>query len=580
VEQGIAAGTRGFILLFNTTDRVYDSEFGPPATLKFFVASYLEKNGYAVAEYSLASGLRDMRTNRSRGQPSPFGGIGSGREAEHVLPALTPLLRAGEPKIAVLLDYADHLAPSSTGMNAALSPTQQMALQTLHSWGIDDAIKATDNLVILISHENQVNDLLRRGGSGYGIVQVDLPSQEERLQFTQLLLRLREEGGSQRFGALAHDLSPEELARISGGLRLADIEALFRLTAANNQPVSREAVAERKGEAIREICRELVEVFEPKEGFEAVAGLRHAVDYLKDVKWLVQNGAQSAPQAILFAGVPGCGKSFLVKALAKELGYPCLAMRSVRDKWVGATERNLELVLWVAESLAPCVIWIDEVDQALGQRSMGTSADAGTSERFLSRIWEFMGSMEHRGRILWVATTNRPDLLDAATLDRFPVVIPFLHPTPPEVVALLPVLARQLNRELATDVRLHEIASLPSLQLPTVRGLQEVLGRAAGWADLDAHKIGTPISHARLEEAACDLKPNYNPLLHEFIALTAIRMTTFESLLPWRSRQGRRPGVELPRYLKPLINEEGRVNWERLEQRLRELESSLFPGWA
>lgn len=140
------------------------------------------------------------------------------------------------------------------------------------------------------------------------------------------------------------------------------------------------------------MCNDLLEVHEPTYGFEGVAGVPHAIQYFQTLKWRVQAGDSSVPQAIALVGVPGCGKSFLVKALAKELGYPCLAMRNVRDRWVGASERNLELVLWVAEPLAPCLIWIDELDQVMGQRNTGQSA-AGTSERMMARIWEFMGSL-------------------------------------------------------------------------------------------------------------------------------------------------------------------------------------------
>jgi transitional endoplasmic reticulum ATPase len=575
-EEAVHAGTRAVILVFNTTDRVHCPELGPTASLKFFLASHLQSQGYAVAGYSVASGLQELqRPDSRRADGFPFAGVPRGREPERVLPALTPLLRNPERKLAVVLDYADHLAPSSQGMGAVLSPGQQMALQLLHGWGTDDAIRATHNLIILISHENQVNDLLRRAGSGYRVIQVDLPSEGERRQFVQLLTDLSDEGRNREFGALAEELSADELARITGGLRLADVEALFRLAAAKGESISRHMVADRKADAIKELCRDLVEVHEPGHGFEAVAGLRHAVEYLQDLKWRIHSGAEDVPQAILLAGVPGSGKSFLVLALAKELGYPCLAMRNVRDKWVGASERNLELVLWVAQTLAPCMIWIDELDQALGQRATGASGDSGTSERMLSRIWEFVGSMKHRGRILWLATTNRPDLLDPATLDRFPVVIPFLHPTPSEVEALLPVLAHQLGRELAEDVQPEAIARLPSLQLPTVRTLQEVVAMAGAWADRDADQPGAYISQAHLEEAAIDFKPNYSVLEHEFIGLTAVRMTSFQSLLPWRSRGGRRRDVELPRYLEGLVDGEGMVDIQRLGERLRALRSMM-----
>jgi SpoVK/Ycf46/Vps4 family AAA+-type ATPase len=197
----------------------------------------------------------------------------------------------------------------------------------------------------------------------------------------------------------------------------------------------------------------------------------------------------------------------------------------------------------------------------------------------MARLWEFMGGMKHRGKILWIGTTNRPDILDAATLDRFSVVIPFLHPTSQEIQELLPVLARQVGRELAEDVNAFEIAQVPSLRLPTVRALQEVISLAGIFADMEAGKVGVPIHQRHLLRAAHEFKPNYNPLVHEFIALTSIRMTSFSFLLPWRTFDGRRrTDYELPEYLKGIVDEtSGEVDLMALHRRLSELRRVVDP---
>jgi len=126
------------------------------------------------------------------------------------------------------VDYADHLCPISQGMNAVLAPQHLFALQTFHAWGVDDEIGSSENLVILISHENQVNELLTRTGSGYRVITLDLPNEEERFAFAELLMSLRSRGRAKDFAPLSEDLSLQEFARISGGLRLRDIEGLFR----------------------------------------------------------------------------------------------------------------------------------------------------------------------------------------------------------------------------------------------------------------------------------------------------------------------------------------------------------------
>lgn len=579
VQQARAENTPGIVLVFNTTDRVYAPNLGMPImTLKYFLAEFLARQGYAVGGFSLATGFQELRASPDGGR-SPFEAVLAGpRDAEQVLRALTRLLQADVCKVAVLIDYADHLVPEAQGMGALLNPAQVTALEILHSWGMDDAIRRSSNLVVLISHENQVHGLLTGAGTGYRVVQVGLPDEADRRQFITRLLELRTNQNVARLGTVAPGFTEEELARVTSGLRLRDIEDLFRLAGARGEALTREMVRRKKARTIQQICGDLLELFEPTYGLADVAGMPHVVEYCLDLRWRIQAGDTSVPQALLFQGVPGVGKSYSVLALAHDLGYPCLAMRNIRDRWVGASERNLERVLWVVDTLAPCVVWIDEIDQALGQRSSGPSADAGTSERMLARIWEFMGSLARRGRVLWVATTNRPDLLDAATLDRFQVTIPFLHPTASQVEALLPVLARQVGRELADDVRARELVSrIAGGSYLTVRMLQEIVAMAGAWADRDANRVGCPVDHAHLAAAIEDFKPNCNLLHHQLIALIAVRMTSFQSLLPWRSRHGRRPGSEIPEYLAALVNPAtGAVDTQKLDDRIRELERALY----
>lgn len=561
------AGMRGFIMTGNTCDLIYyHGSPLAPCQARFFLAQYLEREGYDVYFYSLSHGLRQLRPDNK--PKTVMNSITDPRSLQQVLHAFSTNLTQAGTHLALIVDYADHLCPVAHGSNALLSQEHLLALQTFHSWGTNDAIRAAQNLVILVSHENQVNDLLVRMGGGYRTVWIDLPSDPDRRQFTDLLLQLRVQRMGE-FASLGDDLTPEEFVRMSSGLRLTDIERLFR-RAAQEGAISREMVKEMKMQAISQMAGGLLEVKDTPYGMKQVAGMPHLKAFVQSLSWRWRAGASDLPQAILLAGVPGCGKSHSVMAIARELQLPCLAMRGIREQWVGASERNLERVLQIIETLTPCLVWIDEMDQAVGQRNTGPSADAGTSERMMARLWEFMGAMRHRGRILWVATTNRPDLLDPATLDRFPVVIPLLHPSPEEIEELLPMLARQLQRQLSSDGSLGEIAQIPTLTLPTVRSLQEIVVKAGEIADTEHTVVGTPIEKRHLAQAASLYKPNYNPVMHEFIALTAVQMTTFQDLLPWRA------GASLLPYIAPLVDQHGNLDTQKLHDRLHQLRQALL----
>ncbi|HZT32752.1 MAG TPA: ATP-binding protein [Bryobacteraceae bacterium] len=568
-----AGRNRCLVLDGNTSDKVYfsDSQL-PPMPLKNFLASYLGREGYAVAQYSLANGLEEMRPPLQEKNPpkGPFGSLPNGLSPEQVLAHATRWLRNPDQNVALILDYADHLAPISNGMNAMFGQVQLAALETLHAWGMDESIRRTQNLVLLVTYEGQVSELLLRGGVGYKLVHVGLPNEEQRREFIEALagrlsINLNENGR----------IPAAQLARVTSGLPYVEIEELMHGTAMRGLALDHDHIRERKSAVIDQLCRGLLEVHEPKHGFDKIGGLCHVKDELNRVIRSIRLNPASATAAVLMVGVPGCGKSFVVQALAYELGYPCLAMRNVREGLVGSSERNLERVLSVAETLAPCIIWQDEIDQAFGQRNTGQTMDAGTSERMMARLWEFMGGMKHRGKILWVGTSNRPDILDSALLDRFQLVIPFVHPTPSEVAMLLPHLADQVGRKVAPEVRCRDLAAMPELANPTVRGIQEVVARAGALSDEDGGVAGSEIGQAHFEEAILDYKPNYDPLQHEFIALNAVRMASFKSVLPWLSRKGLRPGAEIPNYLQNLVDSKGTLDDLALSRRLTELAAQL-----
>jgi len=595
LEADFQAGIRGHILTGNIYDYVL-CENRPPAPLPSALCDWLGKHGYLVVWASRAGGLRLVDTGDPRRlqdalpwfqrqsglRPRTEAGLSPGEplalaELRDILFGSSRLLRQRERPVALFFDYPQHFVPATQGMAALASPEQQLALEYLHRWGRDEQIRATRNRILLLAPDGSLlHELLLEASSGYRVLRLGLPASDERRQFLDLLRTLHERGRTE-FARLEADLSSEQAAALSAGLRLLDLESLARAAAAQGGVVSRTAIRDLKARLIAQLCGDLLEVLPPLYGLTEITGLPHAVAYLSELSFRLKAGCPDAPRAILLMGVPGCGKTFVAGALAKDLDWNCLAMRNVLSKWVGESERNLEKVFAVTDAMTPCEFFIDEIDQALAQR--GEGGDAGTSRRMLKRTMEFLAEERHRGNVLFVAATNAPHLLDPAIDDRFGVKIPFLHPTCAERMALLPILAQQLGRRLAEEVDLQAVATLPSLQAVTVRDLLEILGRAAQWTDVDK-KPGEPLDQAYLAGAARAHHRNYNPLQHEYIALIAIRKTSAKDLYPWMQRRGtevvRRPEAEIPGYLRGIVDERtGEVDDEALERRLQEVARAL-----
>lgn len=128
------------------------------------------------------------------------------------------------------------------------------------------------------------------------------------------------------------------------------------------------------------------------------------------------------PRGILLVGVPGCGKSLAAKAIARDWALPLLKLDAGRlfDKFVGESEKNFRKAIAMAESLAPIVLWIDELEKALVSQGGGGEADGGLSRRLFGAFLTWL--QEKRHEVFVVATANDlmalpPELLRKGRFD-------------------------------------------------------------------------------------------------------------------------------------------------------------------
>ena len=137
--------------------------------------------------------------------------------------------------------------------------------------------------------------------------------------------------------------------------------------------------------------------------------------------WLEQRGRAfgagardyglDAPKGVLLLGVQGCGKSLLAKAVASTWQFPLLRfdLGKVFGGIVGQSEGNLRAALQVAQALAPCVLWIDEIEKGLAGVGSSDQSDGGTTARVVGSLLTWL--QEKRAPVFVVATANRIDML-------------------------------------------------------------------------------------------------------------------------------------------------------------------------
>lgn len=129
-----------------------------------------------------------------------------------------------------------------------------------------------------------------------------------------------------------------------------------------------------------------------------------------------------APKGLMLVGVQGCGKSLAAKAIAKRWQLPLVRLDVGRlyDKYVGQSEKNFRQAIQIAESLAPTVLWIDEIEKAISVGGGGSDSDGGLSQRILGAFLTWL--QEKKETVFVVATANDlsklpPELLRKGRFD-------------------------------------------------------------------------------------------------------------------------------------------------------------------
>ena len=262
--------------------------------------------------------------------------------------------------------------------------------------------------IILLSQNLELpNDLDKY----VSVIDIPLPEKEFISQkISDLLEKAKQRKDlAQRFKT---EYTPDEFEHIINsfrGLTINECEQVCTYCMIKHTCLDPDAISNQKKDIIRKSG--LLDWIDNNENLESIGGLNELKDWLYKrskafTKEAVDYGLPPNPKGILLVGIQGAGKSLFARGVSSFWNFPLLKldMGKVFSGIVGSSENNMRQVFKVAESVAPCILWLDEIDKGMSGSKSSSSSDGGTTSRVLGSWLTWM--QENQSPVFIVATAN------------------------------------------------------------------------------------------------------------------------------------------------------------------------------
>ena len=385
-------------------------------------------------------------------------------ESEQRLRQIFEEAEKGAPSI-IFIDEIDSIAPKREDVSGDLE--RRVVAQLL---ALMDGLSSRGEVIVIAAtnRPNALDTAIRRGGRFDREIEIGIPNKNGRLEILYVHTRGM---------PLDETLDLKEIAEATHGFVGADLYSLCKEAAMHtleralpdldvkedipsvileNLKVTREDfyTARKKIEpsAMREVFVEVSEVHWDEAGGleEAKQALIESVEWPLKFPEAFETVGVRPPRGILLYGMPGTGKTLLVRALATESNLNFISVKGpeLLSKWVGESERAVREIFRKARQAAPALVFFDEVDSIVPAR--GAGSESHVTERVVSQFLTELDGLVELKDVVVIAATNRPDLLDRSLLrpgrfDRL-IYIPM-----PKKAARKKIIEIHLSRMVAQD---------------------------------------------------------------------------------------------------------------------------------
>ncbi|MBE9096417.1 AAA family ATPase [Tychonema sp. LEGE 07203] len=404
-------------------------------------------------------------------------------------------------------------------------------------------LKRSKKTIILTSHSLELPEELKEEVT---VIDFPLPNVQE---IDHLISNIVEKPEQLQVSGLAK----EQLVKACQGLSRARIRRVLAKALAAKQLINDsdiEGVLEEKQQAIRKTG--ILEFFNSRESLKSVGGLENLKQWVKMRQDAFTDEARRYgipnPKGVLLVGIQGTGKSLSAKTIASEWRLPLLRLDTGRlfGGVVGESESRVRQMIQLAEAIAPCVLWIDEIDKAFGNIISGGDGDSGTSRRVFGSLITWM--QEKTSPVFIVATANNVRILPAELLrkGRFDEIFFLNLPSESERQDIFKVHLQRLRPTRLRDFDLEILA----------KSAKDFSGAEIEQVVIDGlyRAFGTFVNGQRRDLTTEDVLRS----IEDTVPLAAIARSQIEDLKQWAAQAGARTASndtrlieELKRYSKP-----------------------------
>jgi transitional endoplasmic reticulum ATPase len=377
----------------------------------------------------------------------------------------------------IFIDEIDSIAPKREEVSGELEKRIVSQLLTLM-----DGMKSRGKVIVIAAtnRPDSIDPALRRPGRLDREIEIGIPDAEGRFDILSIHTRgmpIDDTVDLKQISKTTHGFVGADLEVLSKEAAMRSLRRILPEIDLDEDKISTEILQKIKitGEDFQDALKEVrpsalreVQVQIPNVSWDDVGGLAELKEELREaIEWPIKYKEAfdyvdvATPKGILLHGPPGTGKTLIAKALAKmtESNFISIKGPELLSKWVGESEKGVREIFRKARQVAPCIIFLDEVDALVPRRGSGGSGSHVT-ENVVSQILTEIDGLEELHNVLIIGATNRLDIVDEALLrpGRFDRIIEVPNPDSKGREQIFKIHTKK--KPLADDVNILKLVEL------------------------------------------------------------------------------------------------------------------------